>query len=153
MKRFFVVIVVCVSFYACKPGIPENIIQPDKMEKILFDIHIVDGYLTNIPKPDTLKIVAASYYPAVYKKFGIDSASYNRSMNYYYSHPDLLDKIYESLLKTFDKEKKSYEKVEALQAQYKAASERSFFKMPDLPYEFAQPIGVNPFNLLNNLPQ
>jgi hypothetical protein len=105
MKRFFAITVICISFFACKPGIPKGIIQPDQMEKVLFDIHVVDGYIGTIGKIDTAKIIASSYYKGVYKKFDIDSATYTKSLNYYYDHPDLLNKIYENLSKTFEKEK------------------------------------------------
>jgi len=110
MNRIFAIIVICILFYACKPGIPSNVIQPDKMQKILFDIHTVDGYLATMPRPDTAKIVASSYYKGVYRKFDIDSATYITSLNYYYSHPDVLNKIYENLMKQFEAEKKRNDK-------------------------------------------
>lgn len=97
MKRFFCLIIICVSFYACKPGIPKDIIQPDKMEQVLLDIHIVDGYITTLPNADTAKSVGASFYKGVYKKFDIDSALYNASINYYYKHPDIMKKMYDSI--------------------------------------------------------
>ncbi|TKC06765.1 DUF4296 domain-containing protein [Pedobacter polaris] len=97
MKRFFFLIIVCVSFYACKPGIPKELIQPDKMEQVLLDIHIVDGYISGLPSLDTSKKVASAYYKGVYKKFEIDSALYSQSMNYYYKHPDLMKKMYDSI--------------------------------------------------------
>ena len=114
MKKFFAIISICVTFFACKPGIPSNVIQPDKMEKILFDIHTVNGYIGVQSRPDTAKIVASSYIKGVYTKFEIDSASYTRSLNYYYNRPDLLNKIYENLNKQFEQAKKKNDKeVEA----------------------------------------
>ena len=97
MKRFFYLIIISVLFYACKPGIPKDIIQPSKMQDVLIDIHIVDGYVSTLPGADTAKKVGASYYKGIFKKFDIDSALYNQSMSYYYKHPDLMKKMYDSI--------------------------------------------------------
>ena len=110
MNRIFAIAFICITFYACKPGVPDNVIQPDKMEKVLFDMHVVEGYLGTMPNPDTAKIVASSYYKGVYKKFDIDSATYTTSLDYYYKHPDVLNKLYENLAKQFEQEKKINEK-------------------------------------------
>ena len=110
MKKFFSIIVICITFYTCKPGIPNNFIQPDKMEKVLYDIHAVDGYIGALQKQDTAKIVASSYYKGIYKKFDIDSATYTKSLNYYFEHPDLLNKMYENLMKQFEEERKRNDK-------------------------------------------
>ena len=97
MKRLFAIIISCMLLNACKPGIPKEIIQPAKMEKVLFDIHVVDGYLSSLPTQDTAKRVASSLYKGVYKKFEIDSSLYNQSLDYYYKHPDLMKKMYDNL--------------------------------------------------------
>jgi hypothetical protein len=105
MKRLFAIIISCMLLNACKPGIPKEIIQPAKMEKVLFDIHVVDGYISMLPTQDTAKRVAASLYKGVYKKFDIDSAVYNQSLNYYYKHPDLMKKMYDNLSNELTKTK------------------------------------------------
>jgi hypothetical protein len=122
MKNIFAIMIICSFFYACKPGVPSDVIQPDKMEKVLFDIHIVDGYIGTQPKPDTVKIIASSYYKGIYKKFAIDSATYNRSLNYYYNHPDVLTKMYEYVMKELEKTRKTNDKrieTEARDEQHK----------------------------------
>ena len=113
MKRFLPIIIFFIVLQGCDSGIPKEIIQPDKMEKILFDVHVVDGYISTIANKDTAKIVASSYYKGVYKKFGIDSALYNQSMDYYYNHPDILEKIYAKVEKKFTVEKAKNDKVVA----------------------------------------
>lgn len=118
MKRIFAVLLACLGLYACKPGIPKDIIQPDKMEKVLFDIHVVDGYVNTMSATeDSTKKIAAAYYKGVYKKFEIDSALYNKSLNYYYQHADILKKMYENvatqLSKTKDKQLKAQAKETA----------------------------------------
>ena len=110
MQRFLILIILFILIQGCKPGIPKDIIQPDKMEKVLYDIHLVEGYLGTFSNKDTIKIVASSYYNGVYKKFGIDSSIYNKSMNYYYSHPVILDEMYINLEKSLAKINEKYDK-------------------------------------------
>ena len=119
MSRFLIALLLCTWLYGCKPGIPKNIIQPDQMEKVLYDIHVVDGYSTTFPAatPDSLKKIISPYYKGIYKKFGIDSALYNRSLNYYYKNPEVMklmyDHITEKLLKAKDKAQKIVEPTKA----------------------------------------
>ena len=152
MNRIFFLFIMCVVLYACKPGIPKDIIQPDKMEKVLFDIHIVDGYIGSLQKPDTAKIVASSYYTGVYKKFEIDSAIVEKSKNYYYTRPDLLDKMYSNLVKQLEKEKKRDNQritEEALAAQRRETAKHiQALAVPNPPAPRPTfKMGQNPFNL------
>lgn len=119
MTRFlFVLIGICLIF-SCKPGIPKDIIQPDEMEKILHDIHIVDGYVSNIPTPDSAKKVASPLYKGIFKKYGVDSAMHAKSMDYYYHRPDILTKMYDNISARLEKERD----VEANKQQKSAAPE------------------------------
>jgi hypothetical protein len=117
MNKFLIVIVVCALLYSCKPGIPKNIIQPNEMEKVLFDIHVIDGYATELSysTPDSLKKIISPLYKGVYKKHGIDSALYNHSLDYYYKHPDQMKEMYDhiiaALLKAKDKAQKASDKA------------------------------------------
>lgn len=97
MRRIIFLLCLLGTFMACKPGIPEDIIQPDQMRDILVDIHYVDGYLMTQFNADTTKILAAKYYNGVYKKFKIDSTAYANSMDYYYKNPKQLNKIYKEV--------------------------------------------------------
>ncbi len=121
MTRFFLIFFCITALMACKPGIPKDIVQPDEMEKILFDIHVIDGYVSLIPMPDSAKKVTAPLYKGVFKKYGIDSATHAKSMAYYYQHPDLLSKMYDKISSKVDKardtETKKREKEEKLRAQ------------------------------------
>lgn len=159
MKRFFAIIISCMLLYACKPGIPKEIIQPDQMEKVLFDVHVVDGYVTTIAKKDSATLVASAYYKGIYKKFNIDSALYAKSMNYYYDHPDIMEKIYQQVEKTFAKEKAKNDKIvnaESVKEQERlAALQNPLLVVKYLSVEDAGPkqigprISSNPFGLVH----
>lgn len=105
MTRFLFIIFLAVSFVACKPGVPENIIQPEQMEKILFDIHVLDGYVSEIPSADSAKKVTSPVYKGIFKKYETDSATNAKSMAYYYSRPDLLTKMYDNITARLEKVK------------------------------------------------
>lgn len=115
MRRLIWALAATIMLFGCKPKIPKDIIEPDKMQKILYDIHVADGYISTILLPDSSKKVAAAYYKGIYKKFEIDSTQYNKSMDYYYAHPKDLDKIYKNISKTLESQKKTLEKVDSLQ--------------------------------------
>lgn len=97
MKKFFAFALMITMIYACKPGIPKDVLEPKKMQAVLFDMHLVDGYITGFASQDSAKKVAATFYKSIYKKFGIDSAQYNRSLDYYYTKPAVFKQIYDSV--------------------------------------------------------
>ncbi len=106
MTRFFVALCCALILFACKPGVPDDVIKPEEMEEILYDIHLVDGYINYIPTPDSAKKVASPYYKGIFKKYGIDSAKHARSLAYYYTKPDVFLKMYENIGKRLENTKK-----------------------------------------------
>jgi F420-0:gamma-glutamyl ligase-like protein len=113
MNRFTLAILCCLFLVTCKPGIPSDIIQPDDMALVLNDIHIVDGYITTV-RPDSSKIIAASLYKGIYKKFGVDSAKYYKSMDYYYKNPSIMDGIYKKVNAGLLKQQSKLVKMDSL---------------------------------------
>ena len=112
MRKFLSLIFISLSLICCKSKeLPKAIIQPVQMEKILFDIHIADAYITTIGDADSAKKLSSAYYRGIYKKFKTDSVQYNRSMDYYYKHPDLLASMYERIKARLEKTKQKQEKA------------------------------------------
>ena len=150
MKRFLSIIIFFILIQGCKSGIPKDIIQPNKMEKVLFDIHVADGYIGTIINQDTTKIIASSYYNGIYKKHGIDSALFNKSMNYYYTHPVILNDIYANVEKVFTSEKEKYDKKIAVAGQI--SNIPSLVVLANLPPLVSKmTIEINPFNINTNI--
>lgn len=125
MKKVCWAVLLAVVFAGCKPKIPDHIIQPQKIRAVLYDMHIIDGYITGIPNPDSAKKVSAAYYKGCYKKFGIDSASYARSMNYYFDHPESLSSIYKDVTERLKKSKDSIDKLEAKRIKKEEAKKKA----------------------------
>ncbi|SEA60528.1 DUF4296 domain-containing protein [Pedobacter hartonius] len=113
MRRFCWAGLVFILIGGCGRKIPEDIIQPKVIRLVLYDMHIADGYISTIPVPDSAKKVGSSYYKAIYKKYGIDSVIYNRSMNYYYDHVDDIGGIYADVTASLQKSKDSIDKIQA----------------------------------------
>jgi hypothetical protein len=113
-----------ILWFGCKPAIPDGIIKPDKMEKILYDMHMVDGYISTIYVVDSAKKVAAAYYKGIYKKFGTDSAEYNKSLLWYNTNPKELETMYKNIQKALTKQKKGTELADLMikKKQFKADS-------------------------------
>lgn len=81
----------------------------------MHDIHIADGYIQTIYVPDSAKKVAASFYGGIYKKFGIDSALYSKSLDYYMLNPRVMDGIYGKVTAALTKEKKIITRADSLE--------------------------------------
>ena len=114
MRNFLYIVFLFLLISGCKPGIPKEIIQPDQMAGMLGDIHIVDGYVSSIPSSDSAKKVAAAYYNGIYKKYGVDSALYAKSMAYYNSAPTVLDGIYTKVVAELSRQKSIVVKSDSL---------------------------------------
>ncbi|TDG36952.1 DUF4296 domain-containing protein [Pedobacter changchengzhani] len=114
MKRIIWILILAGLWFGCKPGVPSAIIRPDKMEKVLYDIHIADGFISTVPNVDSAKKVGSTYYNGIYKKFEIDSAVYARSMDYYYDHPELMAVMYKSISAKLKNEMSAIQKTDSL---------------------------------------
>ena len=115
MRKILYSLMVIFSVSGCKPGIPKDIIQPDKMAMVLHDIHLTDAVVNNVGRPDSAKMIAAAYYKGIYKKYDIDSALYSRSMAYYYDDPKTLSAIYGKVTAGLTKERNVIATADSLQ--------------------------------------
>lgn len=112
MRKFILLIFISLSLICCKSKeIPKEIIQPGKMGKILYDIHIADAYISSIGDADSAKKVSSAFYKGIYIKFKTDSAQYSKSMDYYYKHPDLLTDMYEKIKTDLEKTKQKQDTI------------------------------------------
>jgi hypothetical protein len=117
MKKCIFLGFLLMAIYGCKSPIPKDIIQPTEMGKILYDIHLVDSYISTMPSQDTAKKVAAAYYKGIYKKFGTDSVAYNKSMDFYYAHPEIMEELYKGIQAQIQKTKTAIEKKQEAELQ------------------------------------
>lgn len=74
--------------------IPKDVLPRETMTTILVDINLVEGALkANFILADSAKKVAPTLYEEIYKRHNIDAALFQKSMNWYFEHPEILDEI------------------------------------------------------------
>lgn len=101
MKNIFFLIVMSL-FISCsrKNKIPVKIIQPNNMQKILWDVIRAQALSAEIARKDSAVNEIAETKVLTQKVFEIHkitSADFNRSYNWYTNHPDVLRTVFDSL--------------------------------------------------------
>lgn len=101
--------VICLLFFACavpdKNTIPEDVIPKDKMERILYDLHMVEGIIAVFPtQGDSNAQRALGYYDEVYAKHQITKEEFVKSFDFYVKHPVLMDTVYTRMIERFNEE-------------------------------------------------
>ena len=117
--KFRWTLIACLALLSsCGKEIPDEIIQPSKMEKVLYDYHPTMGMSDN--SKNTEKEARKKY---IFQKHGITAADFDSSMVWYTRESQELMSIYENLNKRF---KREYEHVERLLESREEANTRSF---------------------------
>ena len=117
--KFRWTLIACLALLSsCGKEIPDKIIQPSKMEKVLYDYHLTMGMSDN--SKNTEKEARKKY---IFQKHGITAADFDSSMVWYTRESQELMSIYENLNKRF---KREYEHVERLLESREEANTRSF---------------------------
>ncbi|SFU28796.1 protein of unknown function [Pustulibacterium marinum] len=108
MKQIFVLLVFSLVFISCKQTIiekPDDLIPPDKMEKVLYDLSLI----TAIKGVDIDALQKNNINPQEYllKKYQIDSAQFSNSSVYYAAkNPEEYAKIFDKIKDKLQKEQK-----------------------------------------------
>lgn len=89
-------ILVCLLLLAaCKPSVPEQYIQPDDMEDLLYDYHLSQGIASVDGHEDSYQ--KQLYFESVLKKHGVTRAEFDSSLVYYYNRADRFSEIYKKV--------------------------------------------------------
>lgn len=99
--------------FSCKKQVPDGILPQEDMVELMTEVHILDGYISNIPV-DSAKKVIDPLYEQLFAKFGIDSAKFTKNVNYYFGNPSLTVKTYDQVVKTLEKRERSYYSQDSL---------------------------------------
>ena len=91
---------------SCGKEIPDDIIQPDQMEKLLYEYHLTIGMSQN--SKNTEKEAYKNY---LFQKYNITQADFDSSMVWYTRESKELTSIYEKLDKRFSREHAHYERL------------------------------------------
>lgn len=91
---------------SCKPSVPEQYIQPDDMEDLIYDYHLAQGIASQENgNPDYNNKLT---FELVLKKYGYTKAEFDSSLVYYYTRADRLQEIYKHVTTRLDKEAERY---------------------------------------------
>ena len=89
------------TIFACSNSpVPKGIMQPDKMEAVVYYLLRVDEYLNNFAYKDTtesVKVKRSILYAKVFKLHNINRKTFYTSYRYYQQHPDIQKTLFDSL--------------------------------------------------------
>lgn len=101
--RLLLILFFCFSLYSCADDIPKDIMPQKKMQAVLWDMMNTGEFLnTYVLYKDTAtnkNAESQKWYNKVYKMHAITKADFDKSYDYYTSHPALIKEILDSLAK------------------------------------------------------
>ena len=84
---------------SCDSEIKEDVINKEKMVKILIDMHLAEEAIENLSfDKDTLEALFARKEQEILDKYSISEELYRKSYSYYFFEPEELDKVYAVML-------------------------------------------------------
>lgn len=150
MKRMwknncFIGLLLSCLIVSCGKQIPNDIIQPNQMEEILYDYHLSVSMTNNLKSDEYYKRKAYQEY--IFKKHSVTEAEFDSSMVWYTRHTSELATIYSNLSERFKKEKQRIEMF------LNARGEEEYVSLPGdtvdtWPYRKLYWLTDNPFNNL-----
>lgn len=85
----------------------ENIIPPDSLEMIIYDVHIADAIITSkIMKTNNNAVADSLVYLSVFRKYKYTREQFEQTLLYYvHNHIDSLNNIYDRVINRYSMEK------------------------------------------------
>jgi hypothetical protein len=97
MIRKLIPVLLLLAACSNKPEVPENIIAPEKMEAISWDLVRADGLLSSTMAADTLTPAMdkrTQLYSEVLRIHGVTKETFKHSLKFYENRPDLLKIVF-----------------------------------------------------------
>ena len=82
-------------FAACSERKPSDVLEPTKLEAVLYDYHLVQSIINDMPSNERYK--KDLFFDYVYDKHKVTKAEMDSSLVYYARHPKELSEIYANL--------------------------------------------------------
>lgn len=95
-----VAVVVLSLLSACADKPKGNVIPPDKLEDVLYDYHLAQVMISDLPSSQRYK--KDLYFDYVYDKHGVTKAEIDSSLVYYARYPEGLSEVYTNLSKRIE---------------------------------------------------
>lgn len=87
---FFLVL----ALFSCEVKIPDDVIAPDKMEKLLYDYHLVQSMSSEYASDEYKEKL---YFEYVFAKHNVKEAEFDSSLVWYNRYPKHMYRIYQNL--------------------------------------------------------
>ena len=88
-------------FIACSGHqVPKGVLEPGKMEKVVYDILKVEEYVNTFVAKDTtlnVKKQRSTFYAEVFKLHNTNRKEFYSSYKYYQQHPDMQKALFDSI--------------------------------------------------------
>lgn len=110
--RFTKLILLCCWLVGCgSEEKPSNLIQEDKMAKVLAETHILEAQINNMrfQHEDSSIFVYHKKRAEIVKSFQLDTATFSISLKYFLMNPDKMKEIYVDVKKILEAKKKVIE--------------------------------------------
>lgn len=84
---------------------PDKLIPADKMAAILTEVHLAESQVSRLGlrSVDSSNVAYKHLERAIYKRFGVDTTTYNKSYVYYSSHPRAMETVYKQVTENLKK--------------------------------------------------
>lgn len=119
MRLIIILLTILLFGIACGRKVPEGIVPQKQMEPLLLDMHLADGQLAAMPL-DSARSYRDAYYGAIFNHYGIDSTTFERSIEFYSTRPELMKTMYANI----DKRLEAYNTAEQRAIEEKYAEQR-----------------------------
>jgi hypothetical protein len=101
MRKYISSLFLCLVF-SCHPKIktPESVIEPQKMEQIMWDYLKASAYSSEVIKKDITKndsIENVKIQKVIFDHYGVTKTQFYNSYQYYISNPKLMTPILDSI--------------------------------------------------------
>lgn len=108
MNRTLILLFLSLYFFSCSSDtVPDNVLPPEKMEAVLWDVIMADEVADYYVQKDS-SLKALDKHVELYQKlFGIHKITreqFKNSLQYYEKRPDLLKPIFDSLQKKSERQ-------------------------------------------------
>lgn len=100
-------------FMACgkkETEIPPGVLPADQMISVLADIHIAEARLQIADVRSSNPDLKNKYVAEVLSRHKINTSLFNKSFDYYSSHPELFSQMYEKVIEEISKQQASSKK-------------------------------------------
>ena len=103
MKRLFVILLLCLTLANCgtkkDDNLPERLLSEQEMISIMTDVQILEADM-NDRKAEGKNIgdMPRAYYDQLFEHYDITDSIFSQNLRYYTQHPDILERIMDSVV-------------------------------------------------------